>query len=67
MKRLPHILFVAVAVLMVLASCNKEETNWEKYEDWRNANNDFIEAKAMELNAEGTAYAYDQISPDWDK
>lgn len=67
MKRLPHILFVAMGVLIALASCNKEENNWEKYKDWRNANNDFIEAKSVELNAEGTALAYEQISPDWDK
>lgn len=67
MRRLPHILFIAMALLIAFVSCNKEENNWEKYEDWRNANNDFIEAKAMELNAEGTAYAYEQISPDWDK
>lgn len=67
MKRLPHILFVTVALLIAFASCNKEENNWEKYEDWRNANTDFIEGKAVELNAEGTAFAYEQISPDWDK
>ena len=40
-----------MGVLIALSSCNKEENNWDKYEDWRNANNDFIEAKAEELNA----------------
>ena len=67
MKRLPHILFIAMGVLIALASCNKEENNWEKYEDWRNANNAFIERKASQLNAEKTAYAYERISPNWDK
>ena len=56
-----------MGVLIALSSCNKEENNWDKYEDWRNANNDFIEAKAEELNAAGTAFAYEQITPDWDK
>lgn len=67
MKRLPHILFIAMGVLIALTSCNKEENNWEKYEDWRNANNAFIERKASQLNAEKTAYAYERISPNWDK
>ena len=67
MKRLPHILFIAMGVLIALASCNKEESNWDKYEDWRNANNAYIEQKSEELNAEGTAFAYEKVSPDWDK
>ena len=67
MKRLPHIIFIAMGVLIALSSCNKEENNWDKYEDWRNANNDFIEAKSEELNAAGTVFVYEQISPDWDK
>ena len=66
MKRLSHIFFIAMGVLMALASCNKEETTWEKYKDWRNANNAFIEEKSAELNSEGKL-AYERISPKWDK
>lgn len=66
MKRLPHILFIAMGVLIALASCNKDESNWEKYKDWRKANDAYIEQKAEELNADGT-YVYARISPDWDK
>jgi FKBP-type peptidyl-prolyl cis-trans isomerase FklB len=67
MKRLSHIIFIAMGVLMALASCNKEKNNWEEYKDWRNANNLFIEEKSVELNEEGTGYAYEKISPNWDK
>ena len=56
-----------MGVLIALASCNKEESNWDKYEDWRNANNAYIEQKSEELNAEGTSFAYEKVSPDWDK
>lgn len=66
MKKLPYILFIAMGVLMALASCNKQKSNWEKYKDWRNANNAFFESKYYETNAQG-GLAYERISPDWDK
>ena len=66
MKRLPYILFIAMGVLIALASCNKGDNNWEKYKDWRNANIAYVEAKSAELNSAGGA-AYEQINPDWDK
>ena len=62
MKRLPALI---VAVLLVLAACNSsEQTTWERYTDWREANNAWLAELQNKTNPDGTPY-YKVIVPDW--
>ncbi len=65
MRLIPHIFIFVIGTIITLSSC-KEKSVWEEFEGWRNANNDYFEAKSAELNSNGT-YAYERIVPDWDK
>lgn len=66
MKRLPQILF-GLMIILLAASCNKDESVWEKYKDWRNANNDFFNSKSYATTPNGQGFEYEHITPDWDK
>ncbi|MBP3353272.1 MAG: FKBP-type peptidyl-prolyl cis-trans isomerase [Bacteroidales bacterium] len=65
MRLFPHIFIFVIGTIITLSSC-KEKSVWEEFEGWRNANNDYFEAKSAELNSNGT-YAYERIVPDWDR
>ncbi len=64
MKRIPLILF---AILMSIASssCNDDENTWEKYSDWRNTNESWLQEQVNKKNNDGTPY-YSKIVPPWD-
>ena len=40
MKKLPILLFIAVAVFLGVSCGMDDENYWERYADWRNANNE---------------------------
>lgn len=63
-------IFYFVAALTTLAamhSCglSEEEETWEKYTDWRNTNNAWVEEQAALKNADGTSY-YTKVQPNYD-
>lgn len=66
MKKLPLFLaFLFVFLFLVLAACNdKEQTTWESYTDWREANNAWLNDLMAKKNDDGSAY-YKKIVPDW--
>ncbi len=64
MKRLPVILAIAIAVFAAV-SCDNEQSTWEKYKDWRQANTAFFTEKDNSVNAYGER-EYMRITPIWD-
>ena len=65
MKKLPILLFIAVAVFLGVSCGMDDENYWEQYADWRNANNAWLEQKKTETDATGEAY-YTKVVPTWD-
>lgn len=62
MKRLPFLLFAAVAVILGM-SCSTDNTNyWTEYKDWRESNIQYINDKAAEKDAQGNA-VYTKVVP----
>lgn len=62
MKRLPVLI---IAALAILAACtSSEQSTWEKYTDWRNANNAWLAELQSKTNPDGTPY-YEKVVPDW--
>lgn len=51
-------------VLLTVFSCNDEET-WDKYEDWRNANQKWLAEQMERTNEDGTPY-FTKVVPSWD-
>jgi FKBP-type peptidyl-prolyl cis-trans isomerase FklB len=66
MKRLPLILMLTLVLAFVISSCslNSDDT-WNKYEDWRNANDAWLTAQAAKTNADGSKY-FTKVVPTWD-
>ena len=65
MKKLPILLFIAVAVFLGVSCGMDDENYWEQYADWRNANNAWLEQKKTETDAAVEAY-YTKVVPTWD-
>lgn len=62
MKKLPILLFAAIALVLGI-SCSSDDTNyWTSYKEWREANLKFIEDKASEKDAQGNA-VYTKVIP----
>lgn len=57
MRKLPLFLILLVA-LIAIPSCglDPETDSWEYYEDWRNANNEWLAEQAARTNPDGTPY-----------
>lgn len=62
MKKLLGVILLAGAAL---GACNKgEESNWDKYREWRELNNNWVAELQTRTNPDGTPY-YKVIVPDW--
>lgn len=60
-----HILAIIALAIVVLCACNNEEqSTWEKYTDWREVNNSWLEERQQLKNPDGTPY-YQPIVPSW--
>lgn len=64
MKRFPIILFSAL-MLFATVACNDDDDTWEKYTDWRNTNESWIQEQANRKNSDGTPY-FTKLVPAWD-
>lgn len=64
MKRLP-VIFAFTMILLSAISCDSEQSTWEKYKDWRQANTAFFNEKDNSLNANGEK-EYMRVTPVWD-
>lgn len=67
MKKLIPIIaaFAALAGLTVTTGCtDDDETTWNKYTEWREANNDWLEEMKQRTNPDGTPY-YQMVIPNW--
>lgn len=60
--------FVAAMIVAgIVVSCeDSNESVWNKYAEWRDANDRWIAAQAERLNADGTPY-YTKVVPSWNK
>lgn len=65
MKRLPVILTV-IFIAIAAVSCDNEESTWEKYKDWRQANTAFFNEKDNSINAANGEREYMRVFPVWD-
>lgn len=64
MKKLPLILTLIISLFAAIA-CDNEESTWEKYKDWRQANTAFFTDKDNSVNAKGER-EYTRVYPVWD-
>lgn len=66
MKKLPFVAFLLIAI-MILPACglDPDTDRWEYYEDWRNANNAWLETQIALTDDDGSPY-YERIVPDYD-
>jgi FKBP-type peptidyl-prolyl cis-trans isomerase FklB len=66
MKKILYFVSALIAV-GAINSCglSDDEENWEKYADWRNANNAWLTSQSELKNADGSSY-YTQIIPNYD-
>lgn len=63
-KIIPFILLAFLAAALV-SSCEKDEqSTWDKYRDWREANDAWLTAMSAKTNPDGTPY-YTRIVPEW--
>jgi len=58
------ILFIAAAAIMTGACSKDEESTWDKYREWRDLNNEWLEKEQARKNPDGTDY-YKVLVPDW--
>lgn len=66
MRKFPFILLITV-LCCGLASClENNDDYWDEYEDWRNANEAWLQTQAQKTNADGSPY-YKKVVPAWDK
>lgn len=62
MKFLPYL---AALLLIAICACNSDEqSTWDEYTDWREANNAWLKDLQQKRNADGSPY-YTTIIPDW--
>lgn len=66
MRKLPIILCLT-ALIAIATSCklDPEDDAWEYYEEWRNANTEWLQQQAARTNEDGTLY-YQYVYPEWD-
>lgn len=64
MKRLPF-LALLIGIVAIISSCNKSDTTWDDYADWRNINNSWLAEQGLKKASDGTPY-YDTIRPTYD-
>ncbi len=60
-------LFISLplAALGIMAgSCNKDDDNWDTYEEWRDTNSAYYDEQKYTLTAEGTPF-YETLTPVW--
>jgi len=62
MKKLIAIIAACIALASACSSDNK--SNWEKYADWREYNNNWLKEMEKRTNPDGTPY-YEKIVPSW--
>ncbi|MCM1110090.1 MAG: FKBP-type peptidyl-prolyl cis-trans isomerase [Clostridium sp.] len=53
----------ALTAASIFAGCGSEST-WEKYEKWRDTNNEFYNTMVARQNPDGTPY-YTELKPSW--
>ncbi len=58
------ILLIFPLLALVFAACNDDENDPNKYLDWMEANNTWLEEQATLLNPDRTPY-YTKLTPDW--
>lgn len=63
MKKLP--LFFIFSILFTFVSCNLDNGEWDKYEDWRKINENWFVEQQNRIDDNGSKY-YTTLSPDWD-
>lgn len=61
-------MILGLIATIAIHSCkmDPEEDTWEYYEDWRNANNEWLEAQKSKTDAEGNFY-YKTVIPEFDQ
>lgn len=65
MKKLPLIFFLIVTVCVGFISCiSDEESTWNDYKDWREANESWLLEQAGKTNPDGSDY-YTKLIPSW--
>ncbi len=64
MKKLPFFIFTVILSVFI-ASCSDEEETWEKYADWREINNAWLNEQEN-LIVDGELF-YEKLVPDYDK
>lgn len=66
MKKLP-LLLLALTLLAIIPACSldPEKDTWEYYEDWRNANNEWLDEQAARVDENGNLY-YNKYIADFD-
>lgn len=57
-------LVLPVLAFMAVSCGNDDEDPWNRYADWRNANNAWFEQEKNRQNNDGTPF-YEVLSPDW--
>lgn len=62
LRRIPAA--IAVTLLFSLAAACVGDSDWEKYEDWRTANNDWYQEQLSLTNPDGTKF-YTELTPAW--
>lgn len=65
MKKLPFILVSAILVLVSACGMDDEST-WEEYNEWREANEAWFLEQQNLTNPDGSLY-YEALYPEWDK
>lgn len=64
MKKLPFLFILAIATIVIGCSTGDDST-WESYAEWREANMNWFNEQAARTNDDGSAY-YSKLTPDWD-
>lgn len=65
MKKLFIYLVGAISAACMISCGGDDETTWEIYEQWRDANVSWLASQEARTNADGTPY-YTKVVPDWD-
>ncbi len=68
-KSIPLLMFIFLTLSFIAPGCDDDDnnkTNWERYADWRNKNNDWVEQQANRTGADGKTL-YTKYQPRYDQ
>lgn len=57
-------LFLILFGAIVFVSCNDDDSDWDEYKDWREANVEFYDNQKFKMTPQGTNY-YQALTPSW--